>query len=231
VSALLERSAGAKIPAAIAQDLQRRITTGEFGNGDRLPSVDALAREFGVSRASIREALQGLAALGVIEILHGKGSFVCATSSSVNGYSTWIREQQYQLQELCELRMAVETTAAQLAAFKATNVEIRELADVLAKMRRATADLHETVALGTRFHTIILSASRNRLLDQAIALTADYLIQARYRMHSVPGEIDHALAAHAAILEAIERRDPDRAMRAMHEHLRAVALDLGIHLP
>jgi GntR family transcriptional repressor for pyruvate dehydrogenase complex len=231
MSSLLERSAGGKIPTAIAHEIQRRIAAGEFANGARLPSVDALAQEFGVSRASIREALQGLAALGMIEIHHGKGSFVCASASSVNGYSTWIREQQYALQELCEMRMAVETTAAQLAAFKATNSEIRELADVMQQMRLAADDLHETVALDTRFHAVILSASRNRLLDQAIALTADYLTQARYRMHSVPGEIAHVLTEHGQILEAIERRDPDRAMHAMHEHLRSVALDLGIHLP
>lgn len=231
MSSLLERSVGGKIPAAISQSIQRRIATGEWKNGDRLPSVDALAREFGVSRASIREALQGLAALGVIEILHGRGSFVRASASSVDGYSIWIREQQYALQELCELRMAVETTAAQLAAFKATNSEIRELAETHQQMRLAADDLHDTVALDTRFHAIILSASRNRLLDQAIALTADYLTQARYRMHSVPGEIAHALAAHERILTTIERRDPEGAMRVMHEHLRAVALDLGIHLP
>lgn len=231
MSSLLAHPVGGKIPAAISQAIQRRIAAGEWANGDRLPSVDALAREFGVSRASIREALQALAALGVIEVLHGRGSFVRASASAVDGYSTWIREQQYALQELCELRMAVETTAAQLAAFKATNSEIRALAETHARMRLAADDLHETVVLDTRFHAIILSASRNRLLDQAIALTADYLTRARYRMHSVPGEIAHALTAHERVLEAIERRDPERAMRAMHEHLRAVALDLGIHLP
>jgi GntR family transcriptional repressor for pyruvate dehydrogenase complex len=228
---LLERSAGAKIPTAIAHEMQRRIATGDLNNGDRLPSVETLAREFGVSRASIREALQGLAALGVIEIHHGKGSYVCASSSSVNGYSTWIREQQYALHELLELRLAVETTAAQLAAVKATDDEIRELSAVLDEMRLAAADLRETVELDTRFHGIILGASRNRLLDQAIAMTADYLTQARYRMHSVPGEIDHVLASHGCILKTIERRDPQGAMNAMHEHLRSVALDLGIQLP
>jgi GntR family transcriptional repressor for pyruvate dehydrogenase complex len=230
VSSPIQAAAG-KIPAAIAREIQRRIAAGQFGNGDRLPSVDALAQEYGVSRASIREALQGLAALGVLEIHHGRGSFVCATSSSVNGYSVWIREQQYALHELLELRLAVETTAARLAAVKATETELRELEEVLAAMRAAAADLHETVALDTRFHAIILAAARNRLLDQALALTADYLTQARYRMHSVPGEIQHALAAHERILAAIARHEPDGAATAMHEHLRAVALDLGIRLP
>lgn len=228
---LLERTVGAKIPLAISQEIQRRIAAGELSNGERLPSVDKLANQFGVSRASVREALQGLAALGVVEVLHGKGSFVCASSSSVNGYSTWIREQQYPLQELLELRLAVETTAAQLAAVKATEEAIAELARVLDGMKVASEKLTETVELDTRFHAIILRESRNRLLDQAIALTSDYLTQARYRMHSVPGEIVHAIDAHGAIFNAIRRRDSTGAMNAMHEHLRSVALDLGIQLP
>ena len=98
-------------------------------------------------------------------------------------------------------------------------------------MQLASDDLHETVVLDTRFHGIILSASRNRLLDQAIAHTADYLTQARYRMHSVPGEIAHALTSHGLILHAIEHRRPDGAMNAMHDHIRSVARDLGIDLP
>lgn len=170
------RQVRATIPDGVAQEIQRQIAAVALVAGQRLPSVEALAEDFGVSRTSIREAMQALAALGVIE-------------------------------------------------------EIGELGEALLQMRVAVGDLHQIVVWDTRFHEGIIRASHNRLLDQALALTVDFLTQARYRMHSVPGEVDRALAAHARIHDAIARRDPDEAARAMREHLRGVEQDLGIALP
>ena len=219
------------IPDGVVQEIQRQIAAGSLKDGDRLPSVDTLAGNFGVSRASIREALQALAARGVVEIQHGRGTFVRVEAGRDDGYSTWIREQQYALQELCELRLAVETTAARLAAVKATADEIGGLSEALARMQATADDLHGVVVWDTHFHQGIIRAARNRLLDQAMALNDDFLTQARYRMHVIPGEVERALTAHAAILAAIRGRDPDAAARAMREHLRGVEQDLGIVLP
>jgi GntR family transcriptional repressor for pyruvate dehydrogenase complex len=230
-SVLFPRQVRATIPDGVVQEIQRQIAAGALQDGDRLPSVASLAGDFGVSRASIREALQALAARGVVEIQHGRGTFVRATANRIDGYSTWIREQQYALQELCELRLAVETTAARLAAVKASPDEVSGMADALAQMRVAVGDLHQVVIWDSHFHQAILRASRNRLLDQAMALDFDFLTQARYRMHSLPGEVERALAAHAEILAAIERREPTAAAHAMREHMRGAEQDLGIVLP
>jgi GntR family transcriptional repressor for pyruvate dehydrogenase complex len=230
-SVLFPRQVRATIPDGVVQEIQRQIAAGSLQDGDRLPSVASLADDFGVSRASIREALQALAARGLVEIQHGRGTFVRANANRVDGYSTWIREQQYALQELCELRLAVETTATRLAAVKASSDEIKAMADALARMQAAAGDLHQVVTWDSHFHQAILRASRNRLLDQAMALDFDFLTQARYRMHSLPGEVERALAAHAEILAAIERREPEAAARAMREHLRGAEQDLGIELP
>lgn len=229
-SALFPRQVRATIPDGVVQEIQRQIAAGTLKDGDRLPSVESLADDFGVSRASIREALQALAARGVVEIQHGRGTFVRAIATR-DGYSTWIREQQYALQELCELRLAVETTAARLAAVKASADEVRAIEEALGQMRAATGDLDQVVVWDSHFHQAIIGASHNRLLDQAMALTVDFLTQARYRMHSLPGEVERALTAHAEILAAIKRRDPDEAARAMREHLRGAERDLGIVLP
>jgi GntR family transcriptional repressor for pyruvate dehydrogenase complex len=107
-SALFPRQVRATIPDGVVQEIQRQVAAGTLEAGDRLPSVASLAAAFGVSRASIREALQALAARGVVEVQHGRGTFVRASASRIAGYSTWIREQQYALQELCKLRLAVE---------------------------------------------------------------------------------------------------------------------------
>ena len=190
-----------------------------------------MAGEFGVSRTSIREALQALAALDVIEIRHGRGTYVRPVSSRIDGYTTWIREQQYALQELCEVRLAVETTAARLAAVKATGDEIADLARAVEQLRAARDDLNQVVFWDGQFHNAIIRASRNRPLEQAMTVTADFLTQARYRMHSLPGEVERSLNAHERILAGIEERDPEEAAIAMRDHLRGVEQDLGIDLP
>jgi GntR family transcriptional repressor for pyruvate dehydrogenase complex len=219
------------IPTGVADEIQRQIANGQLKEGDRLPSVEALARDFGVSRTSIREALHGLAALGVVEIHHGRGTFIRASADRVHSSTTWIREQQYQLQELCELRLAVETTAARLAAVKASPDEISAIDDALAHLRESTSDLTQVVSWDTTFHRCVIRAAHNRLLEQALALSNDYLTEARFRMHSLPGEIDRSINAHERIIEAIRQHDPSAAAIAMREHLRGVEEDLGIRLP
>jgi len=225
------RHVHATIPDGIALEIQRKIAAGILKDGDRLPSVETLAVDFGVSRTSIREALKGLAALGIVNIQHGRGSFVCADIARIDGYNAWIHEQQYALQELCEFRAAIETTSARLAAVKATKKDIGTIADALDQMRAAVGNIHQIVVWDTEFHAAIIRCSHNRLIDQAISLNTDYLTQARYRMHSVPGEVEHALAAHERILFAISERDPDAAAFAMREHLRGVERDLGVDVP
>jgi DNA-binding FadR family transcriptional regulator len=64
-----------------------------------------------------------------------------------------------------------------------------------------------------------------------MALINDFLTKARHRMHSLPGEVERSIAAHKRIVRAIARRDPNRAARAMREHLRAVERELGIEFP
>lgn len=219
------------IPNGVADEIQRQIANGHLKEGDRLPSVEALARDFQVSRTSIREALHGLAALGIVDIHHGRGTFIRGSSDRVHSSTTWIREQQYQLQELCELRLAVETTAARLAAVKASSEEIEAIEDALNHLRGSANDLAQVVSWDTKFHASVIRAAHNRLLEQALALSNDYLIEARFRMHSLPGEVDRSIAAHERIIEAIRQRDPNGAALAMREHLRGVEEDLGIRLP
>lgn len=227
---LFPRHLRATIPDGVAQEIQRRITAGVLREGDQLPSVEQLATDFGVSRTSIREALQALAARGVVEIKHGRGTFIRATIERVDSHTTWIKEQQYALQELCELRLAVETTAARLAAVKATPAEIEQIAAAIEAMRSAETP-EQIITRDRQFHETIMRAAHNRLLEQAMDLDAEFLGQARLRMQADPAHAIQSVAEHGRVLAAIERHDPEGAALMMREHLRAVELGLGVHLP
>jgi GntR family transcriptional repressor for pyruvate dehydrogenase complex len=221
----------ATVPETVVEEIRRMVAAGTLVQGDQLPSVESLARQFGISRASVREALQALVAYGLIEIRHGRGSFVRGDGGASDQFRTWIREQRYALEELCELRVAVETTAARLAAVKASGEDLEALEQAILKIRSHPQDLDAVVMYDTAFHHGITRAARNRLLQQALELTHDLLAEVRYRTLSLPGEVDHAITAHEQILSAIQRQHPDAAAAAMRDHLRAVERDLGLDVP
>ena len=223
-------AAHAKVPDGVVAAIRAQILSGTLRDGERLPTVEGLACQFQVSRASVREALQALTVLGLVEVRHGRGTFVRAAAVPEDGFTGWIREQRYALQELCELRVAIETAAASLAAVKASGDELEEMALALAQMREA-ADLGTVVRHDTQFHQRITHAARNRLLEQAMTKTHHLLAEVRSRTLALPGEVVRAAQAHEEILTALRNRDAPGAGCAMREHLRAVEQDLGILLP
>jgi GntR family transcriptional repressor for pyruvate dehydrogenase complex len=219
------------VPGDIVNEIQRQIAGGMLQEGDQLPPANELAASLGVSRASLREALHRLSALGFVDVQHGRGTFVRAREERIASSVRWVSDQRYALQELFEFRVAVETAAARLAAVKATDGEMAEMAAIVARLRGANPDAAYVVRWDTDFHRALFKASRNRLLEQALAVCEDYLTEARYRMHAMPADITESIVEHQRILRAIRQRDPDGASQAMREHLRTVGGHLGVALP
>lgn len=226
-----ERRPRSTVPGDIVHEIQRQIAGGMLQEGDRLPPANELAATLGVSRASLREALHRLSALGYVDVQHGRGTFVCASADQVERSVRWIRDQHYALQELFEFRVGIETAAARLAALKATASEIDAMAAILARVTSANPDATFVVAWDTDFHRAIFHASRNRLLEQALDVCEGYLIEARYRMHGKTADINESIDEHHHILQAIRDRDPNGASQAMREHLYTVGAHLGVQLP
>ena len=123
-----------------------------------------------------------LSALGVVDIQHGRGTFVRTRDARIESSVCWVSDQRYALQELFEFRTAVETTAARLAALKATADEIAAMAAVLARLTGKSDDVAYVVGWDTDFHRTIFQAARNRPLEQALAVCEDYLTETRYRL-------------------------------------------------
>jgi GntR family transcriptional regulator, transcriptional repressor for pyruvate dehydrogenase complex len=228
---VFERRPRSTVPGDIVDEIERQIAGGTLREGDRLPSANELAATLGVSRASLREALHRLSALGLVDIQHGRGTFVRARAAQVESSVRWISDQRYALQELFEFRIGVETAAARLAAVKATASEIDAMSAILVRLTGKTDDATFAVRWDADFHRAIFKASRNRLLEQALDVCDDYLTEARYRMHAMPADINESIVEHQRILQAIRERDPDAASQAMREHLHTVGGHLGVQLP
>lgn len=209
----------------VREGITAMIRTGQLQNGDKLPTETQLATMFGVGRSSVREAMQSLVGLGIVEMRPGRGAFVSRVS--VDDLARII-DGAVQLEfgaalQLHEVRAMIETAAARLAAVRHTDTD-------LAAMRRANDDYanqaeddpeDRLVEADLRFHRAIVDASHNVILTQVMAsITA--LLKEHRRQYASARERrfrEIVLTEHQNIIDSIASGDPARATAAMQKHM------------
>jgi DNA-binding FadR family transcriptional regulator len=210
----------------VAERLRQRVVLGDLQPGERLPNEAALATDFGVSRATVREALRVLAAQSLIRTSKGAGGGSYVTLPSVDGVSDFVESSitilsdadDVTLEELLEARELLEVPAARLAAARRSEEELERLRDAIPG---------EPLRLGTQrqfvynqdFHLVVIEACRNALL--AIAVQPVFAVLQRNLARSKLGTRFHRTINehHRAIAAAIEVGDADTAGDEMYGHL------------
>jgi GntR family transcriptional regulator, transcriptional repressor for pyruvate dehydrogenase complex len=208
----------------VAAEIRAHVSRARLRPGDRIGREEDLARQFGVSRPTLREALRLLASSHLIRASKGRGGgiFVAATpeegiarsvSESVAGMlSTHVID----IDELIESRLLLEVPLAGLAAQRATDEDIAALRRA---QNRVPADWSEVGDLDEAFHALIARIARNRLVG-AFVLWIGEVLQPTIRELIEPAVVDAVVREqHEDIVRAIERGDPDAAERAMREHI------------
>ncbi len=180
------------------------IDTGVYRPGDRLVESE-LADRFGVSRTPIREALQRLETQS---LLARDGRSLIVASLDHN-----------QLSELYVVRAELEGLAARLAARHATAEEVRVLKDMVEDDKMLINDPSALSRANRRFHKQIHLASHNRYLVQQLDLVHRSMALMATTSLAAEGRGEVAMAEHAAIVEAIETHDEDRAYVALKDHI------------
>ncbi|SEQ29635.1 GntR family transcriptional regulator [Thalassovita taeanensis] len=180
------------------------IDTGIYRPGDRLVESE-LADRFGVSRTPIREALQRLETQS---LLARDGRSLIVASLDHN-----------QLSELYVVRSELEGLAARLAARHATAEEVRVLKDMVAEDQALLDNPAALARANRRFHKQIHLASHNRYLVQQLDLVHRSMALMATTSLAAEGRGEVALAEHAAIVDAIEKRDEAQAYAALKEHI------------
>ncbi|MDB5858019.1 MAG: transcriptional regulator, GntR family-like protein [Ramlibacter sp.] len=210
----------------IAEQLRGLIAGGEFAPGARLPAERDLARQLGVSRPSVREALIALEVEGWVEVRSGSGIYVqpqpqrngAARAPANDGTAEWGPLEVMRAREL------VEGEVAALAARRAKKPQLAAMASALAQMRDEAEAGVGPQSGDEAFHHAIAQACGNEVLSDTV----------RSYWHARQGPLfsrlgDHfenpaswqaALAEHAAVLAAIRARDPEAARAAMQQHLK-----------
>jgi GntR family transcriptional regulator, sialic acid-inducible nan operon repressor len=220
----------ANLRRRVYQDLARkiadRINSGTLAVGTQLPSERALAHHFGVSRASVREALVSLQATGLISVRQNARAKVTqlnnpAFMNQLSGAAQNLLARPHGMADFQEARALFECGLARYAARHASPKELDRLALALAKNKRALGDADRFATTDVAFHDILAEIPRNPIFTALNNALSEWLMSQRRVVIQAPirGISRRAYLGHEEIYEAIAVHDVDRADQAMAAHL------------
>jgi DNA-binding FadR family transcriptional regulator len=204
------------------EKVKEMILSGELRPGTKLPRENELAQRLGVSRSSLREAVRALAALNVIEVRQGDGTYVTSLTPDVLldviGFGIDLVTDP-SLLDVFEVRRFLETAATAAAASSITEEGLAELRDCMERMAHAES-VEELVHVDEEFHNIVAGATGNSFLVSLMDNLSSRTLRARlWRGVVERGALERTKQWHRAILEGLEARDPELASAADLMHL------------
>lgn len=229
---LLEPVTSPRLSDLIAERITQAIKDGSLKPGDRLPTEHALARQLGVGRTSVREGLQKLRALGVVEVRKGLGAYVADAGQDdepLTAFVRWTATNVMAIEELIEGRVALEALAAALATERATDDEIAAL-EAHAKEHATAAkerDTDQLVRSDEAFHAGIMDAARNHLVTRMYGLLISEMTAFRRHTLALPWAPERSAEGHAAICAALRKRNATAARKAMIDHLWVIYSEIS----
>ncbi|WIF96003.1 GntR family transcriptional regulator [Caminicella sporogenes] len=190
--------------------LRNSILNGELEPGERLMELQ-LAEQLGVSRTPIREAIRKLELEGLVEMIPRKGAYVADLS---------IKD----VLDVLEVRMFLEGLAAYLAAERMSEEEIEELKSILEKFENSieSKDREEMIKLDKQFHDKIIEGSKNSKLMQIVQGLHEQFQRFRVIYFNEYSEHEQLLKYHQAIVEAISKRDCEKAQEYAQTHIAMI---------
>lgn len=191
----------------VTDNIRQAILRGTFPPGMRLMELQ-LASEIGVSRTPVREAIRALELEGLVVMIPRRGAYVANLS---------IKD----INEVYEIRTALEVLAAALAAERINDEELDAMERMLVAMNALTPpeDIPELVTMDTKFHDIIYKASRNERLITIINNLREQINSIRGRSMGYHGRMSDMMDEHRAIVDAIAQRDAEAAQQAVRTHM------------
>jgi DNA-binding FadR family transcriptional regulator len=217
----------------ILDQIKQFMVEGQLKPGDKLPTEMELVDRFQVSRTSVREALSALNLTGILEIRQGEGIFVRRPPENaiIQPLSYILLMEKDRLQNVLEVRKALEVEAAQLAAIRRNEDDIFLMRKLMNDMKRDLPEAKNSDKIDLAFHLAIAQASKNQLMARLMNTFQDIIGQAFHFtralwMSSVSGSTQRLYDEHKKISVAIIEGNSERARILMHDHLNRVEEEL-----
>jgi DNA-binding FadR family transcriptional regulator len=213
-----------KLSDEVRVRLEEMIRDEVYLVGSSLPSERDLMSMFDVGRPSIREALYALEKMGLVKINSGERPKVTRPTprsmlEQLTGTAHLLLDQPDGVGHFEQLRLFLEVSIARHAAEVATKEQIDALARALAENERAIPRARAFAVTDVVFHRVLTEIPGNPIFLAVHEALVEWLINQRIHMANTEVENRKSFAGHSKVFEAIERRDPDAAGRAMREHL------------
>lgn len=216
--------------------IREAIFSGELKSGEMLPPEAELARQFGVSRTTLREALRVLTSQYLIRKVPGArgGNFVQAVDYRFLGralmdpMTNLMALGRVEFEEVAEVRQYLEIPAVRLAAVKRSEQDLDELRSILEKQRTSSVDSPEVPELDRRFHIAIARSSGNRVLASLVS-ALHYASEPVSYLELSPEVGRETVKQHGAIVHAIEAKDEEAAEDSIIEHLTYLREHISKH--
>ncbi len=220
-----------KVVDEIIESLRQDIVTRRLPHGERLPSEKDLSNRFKVSQPTIREAIRALETLGLVDVLHGNGSFVRSQGdyALASALQTLVQLENVGVKEILDIRQTLGRFSVALAASNATDKDLDAIASSCDRFKdlNQAKDLDEIIAVIIDFQRTVSAASRSPLLRSLEAFLMVLLTEVQVK--SLAGRGVRFWRARAmefqpyrlAILEGLRSANPDEATHAMDAYLEA----------
>jgi GntR family transcriptional repressor for pyruvate dehydrogenase complex len=213
-----------RVSDEIVNQVKTLISEGVLKPGDRLPPERELIREFGVSRPSLREALNTLVAQGFLEVKQGNRTFVKSITSEKlqDPLSLLLKADTQKIFDLIEVRKAMEAWGAFHATQRGSEEDIKRLEEIIGEMREALDEGKSWEKKDADFHLAMAQATHNTIQAHIMFTIYDLLRESVARVFRDQGKAKRLFQQHYRIFSAIKNRSPERARERILEHLNYV---------
>lgn len=223
-----------RISDEIANQIKHLISDGYLKPGDRLPPERELIKEFGVSRPSLREALNSLVATGFLEVKQAKRTYVKSVTSGTmqDSLSLLIKADAQKIFDLVEFRKAIEAWGASHAAQRASEEDLQRLEKIVEDMKAALEEGRPWEKQDTDFHLAVAQATHNtiqiHIMSTIYDLLMDFMSAIFAGIFTDQDKVKKLFQQHYQIFNAIKNHSPEKARERILKHLDYVESELKI---
>ena len=208
----------------VARRILDMVTARALKPGDQLPPERDMAQSLGVSRPSVREAIRGLAILGVVQSRQGGGSTITKLDGDalLGPIRFFLSLEEVNIRELYDARSLIESDVARRAAVHMPDASLAQLAGILAAQQLTLTDARAFRLSDFAFHQAIWGGCGNAFLKRMGQSLNELGLEFRKRASETAGVLQQSHADHVRLLDALIARDPDAAADAAATHMRNV---------
>jgi GntR family transcriptional regulator, transcriptional repressor for pyruvate dehydrogenase complex len=215
-------NADKQLTMKVVNHIQKLIQSGVLRAGDKIAPEREFANQLKISRASLRAGIGYLAAMGVLNVRHGVGTFVADGAPALHTFSMQLLSalHGFKPKQMFEARLVLESSLAAMAAERGGDEHFAVMAEEVTEMYASFDDPQEYLIHDVRFHRAIAEAAGNPILGVLMETVVSAMYDDRQRTVERSLDLRQSAEMHRAIYRAIRGRDATAARKAMEEHLR-----------